>query len=60
MLVGGGRITNTNLKIIEEREKEIYQSPLIEVSELIVESGFASSGDPADGSGAGSSGWSEW
>lgn len=41
-------------------EKEIYQSPLIEVSELIVESGFASSGDPADGSGAGSSGWSEW
>lgn len=38
-------------------EKELYQSPLVEVSELIVESGFASS-NPENG--AGSSGWSEW
>lgn len=38
-------------------EKELYQSPLLEVSELIVESGFASS-NPTNG--AGESSWSEW
>lgn len=35
-----------------------YQTPQIEVLEINVEQGFASSGEPAGG--AGSSGWDNW
>ena len=38
--------------------ENIYQTPQIEVLEINVEQGFASS-NPANG-GAGGSGWSEW
>ncbi len=39
-------------------EKKLYQSPLLEVLELVVERGFASSDVPEGG--AGSTSWSEW
>lgn len=37
--------------------ENIYQTPQIEVLEINVEQGFASSGEP---SGAGTSPWEEW
>ena len=42
-------------------EKKIYEQPLIEVLEIEVEKGFATSGGPGESGGnAGGSGWSDW